>query len=68
MGKNSHKITLEKTAKYSKKGKFTLYKIAREVKIPAVKIGVGRNKKLIFRIPYNQELVRKVKMIYGRSS
>ena len=66
MGKNSHKITLKKTAQYFKKGKFTLYKMAREVKIPAEKIEVKRNKKLIFRVPNNQEFIRNMKTIYGR--
>ena len=31
-------MTLKETAKYLKIGKFTLYKMAREGKIPAVKI------------------------------
>ena len=67
MGKNSHKITLEKTAKYLKKVNSTLSEKTMEVKIPAEKIEVKRNKKLIFRVPNNQELVRKVKTIYRRN-
>ncbi len=66
MEKNPPIMTLDKTAQYFKKGNSTLYKMARDDKIPAVKIGVGRNKKLILRVPYNRELVRKVKMIYER--
>ena len=34
-------MILEETAKYLKKGKITLYKTAREGKIPGVKIGIG---------------------------
>ncbi|HDD43357.1 MAG TPA: hypothetical protein ENG63_00645 [Candidatus Desulfofervidus auxilii] len=41
-------------------------KIVREGKIPAVKIEIGENGKVIIRIPYNQELIRKIKMISGR--
>ena len=67
MEKNPPIMTLDKTAKYLKKVNSTLYKIAREVKIPAVKIKVGRNNKVIFRVSNNQELIRNVKMIYGRS-
>ena len=59
-------MTLEETAKYLKIGKSTLYKMAREGKIPAVKIELGRNNKVIIRLPYNQELIRKVKTISGR--
>ena len=33
---------------------------------PAVKIELGRNNKVIIRLPYNQELIRKVKTISGR--
>jgi len=50
-------MTREKTAKY---------KIAMENKIPAVKIEIGENDKVIIRIPYNQELIKKIKMISGR--
>ena len=35
-------------------------------KIPAVKIEFGKNDKVIIRIPYDQELIRKIKMISGR--
>ena len=59
-------MTLEETAKYLKIGKSTLYKIAREGKIPAVRIESGKNGKVIIRVPYNQELIRKIKMISGR--
>ena len=50
-------MTLEETPKY---------KMAREGKIPAVKIEIGENNKVIIRVPYNQELIKKVKMISGR--
>jgi len=59
-------MTLEETAKYLKIGKSTLYKVVREGKIPAVKIELGRNNKVIIRLRYNQELIRKVKTISGR--
>ena len=41
-------------------------KIVRKGKIPAVKIEIGGNEKVIIRIPYNQELIRKIKTISGR--
>ncbi len=56
-------MTLEETAKYLKIGKSTLYKMAQEGKIPAVKIEPGRNNKIIIRIPYNQDLINKVTLI-----
>ena len=59
-------ITLEKTAKYLKKGNSTLSEMARKVKIPAEKIKVGRNNKVINRVSYNQEFIRNVRTIYGR--
>lgn len=60
-------MTLEKTAKYLKKVNSTLSEKTKEVKIITLKIEMKRNKKVIFRVPNNQELIRKVKMIYGRS-
>ncbi len=59
-------MTLEETAKYLKIGKSTLYKMAQEGKIPAVKIEPGRNNKIIIRIPYNQDLINNVKSIPRR--
>ena len=60
-------MALEEIAnKYLKIGKSTLYKMAREGKIPAVKIEFWKNDKIIIRIPYNQELIKKIKMISGR--
>jgi len=50
-------MNLEETAKY---------KMAGEGKIPAVKIEPGRNNKIIIRIPYNQDLINKVKSIPRR--
>ena len=50
-------MALEETAKY---------KMARKGKIFGVKIEFGKNDEVIIRIPYNQELIRKVKMISGR--
>ena len=41
-------------------------KMPREGKIPAVKIEPGRNNKIIIRIPYNQDLINKVKSIPRR--
>jgi site-specific recombinase XerD len=41
-------------------------KMAREGKIQAVKIEPGKNDKVIIRVPYNQELIEKVKRISGR--
>jgi len=63
---NSPIMTLEETAKYLKIGKSTLYKMAREGKIPTVKIEFGKNDKIIIRIPYNQELIKKIKIISAR--
>ena len=59
-------MTLEVSAKYLKIGKSTLYKMAREGKISAVKIEIGKNDKVIIRVPYNQKLIKKVKTISGR--
>jgi len=59
-------MTLEETAKYLKIGKSTLYKMARQGKISAVKIEPRRNNKIIIRIPYNQDLINKVKSIPRR--
>ncbi len=62
-------MTLEETAKYLKivpPWRDTFNRMAREDKIPVVKIEFGKNKKVIIRIPYNQELIRKIKMISGR--
>ena len=42
------------------------YKMAGEGKIPGVKIEPGRNNKIIIRIPYNQDLINKVKSIPRR--
>ncbi len=63
---NSLIITFEETSKSFKIGKCTLYKMAREGKISAVKIWHGRNNRVIIRIPYNKELLDKVKTIEGR--
>jgi len=41
-------------------------KIVRERETPAVKIKIRENNKVIIRVPYNQELIKKVKMISGR--
>ncbi len=35
-------------------------------KIPAVKIEAGRNNRVVIRVPYNRELIKKVKSIPGR--
>ena len=59
-------MTLEETAKYLKIGKSTLYKMAREGKIPSVKIEFGKDNKVIIRVPYDQELIKKIKTISGR--
>jgi len=59
-------MTLEETAKYLKIGKSTFYKIAKEDKISTVKIEFGKNNKIIICVPYNQELIKKVKTISGR--
>ncbi len=59
-------MTLEEIAKYFKIGISTHYKAAREGEIPAVKIGIEKNDKIIVYIPYNQELIKKIKMILGR--
>ena len=59
-------IPLEETAKYLKIGKSTLSEMAREGKIPIVKIEPERNNEIIIRIPYNRELIKKIKMISGK--
>jgi len=41
-------------------------KIIKEGETPAVKIEIGKNDKVIIRIPYNRELIRKIKTISGR--
>jgi len=41
-------------------------KIIREGETPAVKIEIGKNDKVIICIPYNQELIRKIKTISAR--
>ena len=40
--------------------------MAREGKILAVIIEFGKNNKVIIRVPYNQEIIKKVKTISGR--
>ncbi|MHC1630862.1 MAG: site-specific tyrosine recombinase/integron integrase [Methanotrichaceae archaeon] len=40
--------------------------MARERKIPAVKIEFGKDNKVIIYVPYNRELIKKVKTISGR--
>ena len=40
--------------------------MAREGKIPTVKIELGRNNKVIIRLPYDQELINKIKTISRR--
>ena len=52
------------TIEYLKEGKSP--KMARKGKIPAVKIEFGRNNKVIIRVPYDQELIKKIKTISGR--
>ncbi len=49
-------MTIEETAKYLKIGKSTLYKMAREGKIPAVKIMFGKKESEI-EVEYIQELL-----------
>ncbi len=41
--------------------------MASEGKIPAVKIEFGKDDKIIIRVPYDQELIKKIKAIPGRS-
>ena len=58
MAKGTDEImTLEETAKYLS---------AQAGKIPAVKIEFGKSDKAIIRVPYNRELIKKVKTISGR--
>jgi len=59
-------MTIEDMAKYLEIGKSTLYKIAGKSETPAVKIKSGENDRVIIRIPYNQEFIKKVKTISGR--
>lgn len=40
--------------------------MTRKGKITAVRVEIGENDKVIIRIPYNQELINKIKMISGR--
>lgn len=59
-------MTFEETAKYLKIRKSKFYKIKEENKSPAVKIEFKENNKVIISVPYNQELIRKIKTISGR--
>jgi len=52
-------MPLEETVQYKKTKKSTLDKMAREGKIPAGKIEIGKNDKIIIHIPYNQDLTKK---------
>jgi len=61
-------MALEKTTKYLKIEKSVLYKMAREGKIPAVKIEIGKNDKIIIRILHNQELIRYNQELLGYKS
>ena len=45
---------------------YTVHRLAKMAKIPTVKIEPGINNKIIIRIPYNQNLISKVKSIPGR--
>jgi len=58
-------MAFEECMKNLKTRKFLFYKMAREGKIPAVKIEF-KNNKVIIHVPYNQELIKKVKTISGR--
>ena len=63
-------MTLEKTAGYSKIRKSILYKIAREDKIPVVKIEFGKNGKVIIRMRSQKKIavsINALKFYYGRS-
>ena len=63
-------MTLEKTAGYSKIRKSILYKIAREGKIPIVKIEFGKNGKVIIRMRSQKKIavsINALKFYYGRS-
>lgn len=51
---------------YLKIGKPTFYKMAREDKILAVRVELRRNNKFIIQIPYNQELIKKVRTLSKR--
>ncbi len=71
-------MILEETAKHLRNRKIYFHKMARPVKyerlphgsregrIPIVKMELGKNDKNIIRIPYNQDLKKKVKSISGR--
>jgi len=48
------------------RGRDTLYKMVREGKNTFVKVEPGKNNKVIIRIPYNENLIKKVKTISGR--
>ena len=65
-------MTHDQLRKHLKIGKSTLYKMAREGKIPPVKIEQRNNKKVIIRVPYNQKLfghnVSKTTEIYTHVS
>ena len=59
-------MTYAETAKSSKIRESILHVIARKGKILAVEIEFWKISKVIMRVPYNQELIKKVKMISGR--
>ena len=46
--------------------KETITREAGEAKIPAVKVKFEKSNKVIIRVPYNQELIEKIKRISGR--
>ncbi len=56
-------MNFKKSMEYLKTGNSALYK---KDKISTVKIEFEKNGKVIIRVPYNQELIKKVKMISGR--
>ncbi len=67
MGKELSKtITLDGTDRHLQIGNSTLYKIVKGNKLPVVKIEDVANNTIIIRVPYNQELIKKIKVILGR--
>ena len=57
-------MTLEETVKFIKVRK-SIFKTVREKKTLAVKIEFGRNNKVMIRVPYDQELMKKIITVHS---
>jgi len=60
-------MTFEETAKYLKIRKSKFYKIKEENKSPAVKIEFKENNKVIISVPYNENLISRLLVLFGEN-